>query len=376
MDKLPILLSLVLACVSGLLFALDLRGYFNPAEAAIAWVADASGTIRKLSREEFTWDRAQKGTSFASKDTVATGEDASARIYFKDGADVQLEPASMLVIDTRADELILSFISGGGKVRVARNSARRVVAARVRPVKLAGALPGAIPTAAPAETIAQAVGTGPNAQTALTPEVTNHEIPEARISVETIDELPANPEPVAPVLSRPLAAAPVPESILRNPEAVAKLREEITRIETLPPSPALVSPDEGARVELAGRAEVMLSWKPQAEAPRQYEISLRPVREGQGPKVFLSKEPSFKLKSLEPGRYVWTVRAMGASLRGSAAPPRWFEVFRKAEVAQVAAPPAPVVPKTAKPVQVTRPKAPARSAVENKKVNLLPVSVE
>jgi len=367
MDKLPILLSLVLACVSGLLFALDLRGYFNPAEAAIAWVADASGTIRKLSREEFTWDRAQKGTSFASKDTVATGEDASARIYFKDGADVQLEPASMLVIDTRADELILSFISGGGKVRVARNSARRVVASRVRPVKLAGALPGAVPAAAPAETIAQ---------TALTPEVTNHEMPEARISVETIDELPANPEPVAPVLSRPLAAAPVPESILRNPDAVAKLREEITRIETRPPSPALVSPDEGARVELAERAEVMLSWKPQAEAPRQYEISLRPVREGQGPKVFLSKEPSFKLRSLEPGRYVWTVRAMGASLRGSAAPPRWFEVFRKAEVAQVAAPPAPVVPKTAKPVQVTRPKAPARSAVENKKVNLLPVSVE
>src|SRR6516162_6005428 len=108
-------LFLFMALVFGGLFTADLQGYFNVAERPVAVLKTSNGTVRRLAKEQLTWDRAQSGTLFGAGDTISTGESARAKLVFYAGGELELDAGAMVVLGDDLQELKLNFVSGTGK---------------------------------------------------------------------------------------------------------------------------------------------------------------------------------------------------------------------------------------------------------------------
>lgn len=130
MNRLAILCS-ILALVFAALFVADLQGYFNLVHQPIAELRTSAGTVRRLGKNQLTWDRAQGGSFFALGDTISTGEDSKAKLVFVSGGELEIGAGAMVVLAGDTEELKLNFVSGAGKVRVAKEATSKISVARV-----------------------------------------------------------------------------------------------------------------------------------------------------------------------------------------------------------------------------------------------------
>jgi hypothetical protein len=118
-----------------------------------------------------------------------------------------------------------------------------------------------------------------------------------RVVAVTRGEAPSEPKPDVP--------APRPPQLSRpSADAVIKLR---------PDRSGLLGP-------------VKLSWKG-AEGARGYSVELVPEAEGEAPRVLETATAALELPRLPPGRYRWTVRALGPeALASDPTEPRSFRL--------------------------------------------------
>jgi hypothetical protein len=216
-----------IAIVFAALFVADLQGYFNITEKPVAVMRSSGGTVRRLALNHLTWDRAQPGTMFGMGDTISTGEDSRAKVAFYAGGEVDLEAGAMVVLGGDVEELHLNFVSGTGRVRIARASHSRITVARgaPKPKARAAAVVARAPVPVPA----------PLRTTVALPEPAKTEAPPPVV----VAEASPSPEPVAAV--PPVPAAPVAEA---QPEA--DQRVEVAVVDDLPaiPPPPPSIPEE------------------------------------------------------------------------------------------------------------------------------------
>lgn len=312
------------------LFVADLRGYFNVASDPIAILQESGGTVRRLGNHQLTWDRAATGTLFGSGDTLSTGEGATARIQFYAGGELILEPGAMVVLGGSVEELKLNFVSGAGKVRVAREAQKKIQVSR-------GTEKTPVNASASGKRLSGAANSG--------------------VVVETVDDLKVAPVPSAaevragrvlapstPIAEKTAATTPsaleapsltkaIQEKTIRNIESALKI--DSTKLMTaleIPKPPVLAFPDENAVMDLWAKEQPReFRWQPSEkskEAAKEYEVFLKPL-EGENRKLRIvkSKEPVLRLKDVPSGRYQWSVRVVTNSGRRSpAATPRTVEI--------------------------------------------------
>ena len=299
---------------SGALFAFDLMGYFNVAQVAIADLKEAKGSVSRLESEEWSWDRAQVGTRFSARDAIATGEASFARIRFKEGADLVLNPGSMVLLNTQVNEISLRFLTGSGHVRVAKSATKKFIASK-----------GPVPKIAKIE----------KTETAQVPAPVTQPV-EHIVPIEEVETLEATPQetaattPVLKEISQPLAPV-ISQAEIRNPEAALKSQQEITKVEELVVAPEIVSPLDASHFELTEQKEIVLRWKGDSKNLGKYEITLVPqAPDGKAPaKRFRADKEEYALKGIEPGKYDWSVRAIDTQAgRSPVSAHHWFTVSR------------------------------------------------
>ncbi|MCM2324391.1 MAG: hypothetical protein NDJ90_14125 [Oligoflexia bacterium] len=350
------LLSALLAVLFAALFVADLSGYFSSTRNPVALVSRADGSTRRLPKDQLLWDRAPVGALLGTGDTISTGEASSAKIVFHSGAELELEAASMVVLGSEKDEIKLSFVSGGGKVRVAKTATKKIVVARAAPGSTMAKKPQPAPKATPA--VAGQPGTTAGQPTPATPiaaetdpfvEVTETDeivpleraAPEAAKKVaEQTRQAPVTPPPPAPPK---LAIAPIQEKRALASEAapvksLLSARTELNAMSALPPAPgprfplneAAITAGDGTELrwdspEIRGEASPDLS----ENLIVSYEVTLRPESKdaAAAPVVLKTASTALPLQDVAPGRYRWSVRSVSrAGKLSPASSPRWLEV--------------------------------------------------
>jgi len=133
-----VLISAVFSGLFATLFVLDLRGFFNLAQDPVAFLKTTNGTVRRLANKELTWDRAEQGTLFGAGDTISTGEMARAKLVFYAGGELDLDAGAMVVLAGNVDELKLDFVSGTGRIRVAKEAAKKITVADTAASRITG----------------------------------------------------------------------------------------------------------------------------------------------------------------------------------------------------------------------------------------------
>lgn len=367
MNRFVVLFS-ILTVAFAALFVADLQGRFNVARDPVAILNLADGTVRRLGRSQLTWDRAGAGTLFGMGDTISTGEGAAARLAFYAGGELELDPGAMVVLSGDLDELKLNFVSGKGRVRVTKQTAKKFKVTRGPPPKRV-TRPNSTKSRSPA------AGRVPDA-------------PESRIEVVEVaaDELKIPPPPPAGALKEGLANASAPaapvnvntptasaaridaaqepaqeilgsapairESEIKNPENVMSTGGELASSLRLPPTPNVTYPEKDAVFDLSAGKVPELRWvvsdsawneytegtkdeSAKTSKPLGYEIILRPAQ-GDGPaKILRSASPQLPLTRVSKGKYLWSVRTVtGDGKRSPASESRWLEVRVPAQIAR------------------------------------------
>ncbi|MCM2278167.1 MAG: hypothetical protein NDJ89_08835 [Oligoflexia bacterium] len=267
MRWLPVLFGF-LALVFAAVFVADLSGFFNSTKNPVALVARAEGSTRRLPKDELVWDRALPGALLAAGDTISTGESSTARIAFHSGAELELEPASMVVLGAEKDELKLNFVSGGGKVRVSKSATKKVTVARGAP-KPAQAKPVNRAAAKPRKSATEVVDPLRTTPVATQPEVTLADSGPGAHSSPDVNPLTSVPE-VDPLIEvteseeiKPFTAAAAPT----QPEAVP-----VTEIAAVAGATATAA-GQGGR----GRAPASIASAPNATNPQEPAPASKPV---------------------------------------------------------------------------------------------------
>jgi hypothetical protein len=259
------LMSLVFAG----LFVADLRGYFNIAERPVAFLKGANGAVRRLAKSQLTWSRAQGGTLFGSGDTISTGEGARAKLTFYAGGELELDAGAMVVLAGGLEELKLNFLSGTGKIKVAKTAAAKFSVSRglktasakavaKAPARAASPAPGSTTTtpAPGATTVAQATPTpGATAVAQATPEPGATTVAQATPAgaQPSSDEGTLAPDTTAPAGATTAAAPTAGEP--EEAESVSGI--EVAVVEDLPvpaPPPAAAAGSTIAPTETQARA--------------------------------------------------------------------------------------------------------------------------
>ena len=280
-QRLTIVMLAVLAFVFSALFVLDLKGYFNRAEHPVAFLTTEDGTVRRLAKSELTWDRASEGTLFAAGDTISTGEESKAKLVFYAGGELELDSGAMVVLVGNLDELKLNFLSGQGRVHVAKNATSKI-------------------------TVARETSKGMSK-------------PDTRVEVAVVDHVDthtAAPERVLkppPAEAKSLAPA-IQEKNIRSPEKALANQGGMLTVEKLPPTPQIKFPANDTLVDLTEGPPPKLEWEiPPQTKPVSYEIILRSP-DGKGEeKVLKSDKPGLPLTEVPPGKYLWSVRAVASN---------------------------------------------------------------
>lgn len=333
------------------LFVADLQGFFNPTRRPIAFLKQAHGTVRRLALNELTWDRSRKGSEFSLGDAIATGEASRATLVFSMGGELELGPGSMIALGGQLEDLKLSFVTGTGKMRVARSAQSKIQIARAAPVTQASqpeqqAEPApALPPIAVAVVEDQEIRVSPPvAETAPDREVASGApSPAPESSPFTPGSAVASAEPVEPVQEESLvpALAVKEEAILKKQEKLAKFTApgELLTLDDLPPIPEPSFPSSDAVIDLTDQMP-RLEWKaaqsPETEGKKfTYEITLREAEDKAQPITMQTDKPFLSLPRVGVGRYLWSVRAVSKKgTRGPASSSRWLEVRAPAQISQ------------------------------------------
>jgi len=291
------MIRIVLGCLSlsftfAGLFAADLLGYFSRTSKPVAIVTESQGTVRRLPQGELIWNRSNHGTLLGVGDTIATGEDARARVNLYAGADLELDAGAMVVIAESLDELKLNFIAGSGKLQVTEKAKQKV-----RVVEERAGVRRARPS----------------------------------VAVEVVAKLP-------PVAVKAAAPPPPPKSLappiqvreIKHPERALASSGELATAQALPPVPRIKFPAPDAIIDLGRVKAADLEWEtPVATnaASLGYEVVLRPATSPGEELIFRSDRPRFPLARVASGKYLWAVRSVSATgRRGPASEARSIEL--------------------------------------------------
>ena len=370
MNKIVAILVLLTLTFAGL-FVADLRGYFNRVQKPVAELRFSDGTVSRLGNHQLTWDRAEKGALFATGDTISTGENARAKLVFYGGGELELNSGSMVVLAGSLEELKLNFVTGGGKVRIAKDSARKITVAKVKKAPAAKKLVAKTTVNSAPKSGAPVVTSEPEIEAQNSTEATEELTQEtpmqpSEVEVSVVDtkkvakpvtiakidpKAPAAAAQASPLLEPELEFAPKPlaltlslaiqEKSIRSPQAQLVAKAGIISTEELPPAPLIKSPAADAVIDLATAKAPRLEWDVQLKKTDQkiekmsYEVVLRPA-DGKGPeKVLKSDQSAIALNLLGRGKYLWSVRAVNASgKRGPASVSRWLEVKVPAQISR------------------------------------------
>jgi hypothetical protein len=299
------LLTVLFTC----LFAADVMGYFNIAHRPVARLRATDGNVRRLAKNQLTWDRAQGGTLFGFGDTIATGEDSRAKLVFFSGGDVDLESGAMLVLGGEKGELKLNFVAGTGRVRVSKTSQTKVSVVATNGGK-----------------------TQPKAGV-----VEVADLPEELEEVAEAEDKPEGKHAAKATLPpppKPVMASIIQEKSIRNPQKSLSAKGELVTLAALPPAPKLTFPERDSVVRLNGSTVARLQWAIPAPASDKdkkeiftYEIVLRPLQSSGVEKILRSEKSSLAIDELAKGKYLWSVRAVSADgRRGPASEIRGIEI--------------------------------------------------
>lgn len=294
--------SLFLSFLCGVVFWLDLRGYFSDSYQPIAFVQQGQGVVRHLRNREFSWDRIFQGQDVGNKDLISTGADGEARLKLYSGGEILVSPNTTLVITQESGDFQLKFLSAAGRVRVTEEL--------VKKVKIAKRAPAANSTNAVIEpTVDQ---------------------------IEVIKEVPEQ----APLLANEKAVQVKDSADLRNLESSLK-QSEIEKFAQLPPAPELLEPLSALRVDETDAKELGFKWKlsgAQEADDLAFEFLIRGPLTPEGTaetRVTSTKEWGHTLRRLKPGKYEWSVRSVKAREFKSPVPDfRSFEIRTLAQLRQ------------------------------------------
>lgn len=313
------------------LFLADLTGYFNVAANPIAILKAKDGTIRRLGNKQLTWDRANGGTLFGNGDTIATGEQALALLTFYAGAEIELDPNSMLVIQGTRDEIKLNFVSGTGKVRISKKSAAKIKIRKGRVTdttsasastgknNLSGALNGQkksdLETALNEDSSSDGIEIEKVDKVIVAPQLTKADIEAGKIvtrspaSATRSEDIQKLKEKKENDLDQKLTKT-ITEKKIKNKKNTLKTDGEVIAELKLPPTPTALSPAPDAQLT---DPKVQLKWMIEKEKKRkriQYEVTLRP-RDGKGEsRVIKTKKSRIVFPKVPEGNYVWSVRSI------------------------------------------------------------------
>jgi len=287
--------TLVLVATGGILcavlFVLDLMGRFNVASVPIAVLKMADGTVKRLGKDQLTWDRALGGTLFGAGDTIATGESARARLTFYAGTEIDLDPGAMVTLSGGPESLSLNFLSGGGRVRVTKAAQGKVKIQASNPV----------------------------AREALKVKV----VEKIAATVSRSEEAPI--EPPHDAQKQLAASARIEEKQIRNPgrtlaSLALKGQGGILTAADLPDAPQVLGPPPDQSFDLKKDHAARLQWKQSEKTPaKAFEVSLRPL-DGKSPaRTLTTRDPALPIAALHKGTYLWSVRAVMADGKRSPA---------------------------------------------------------
>lgn len=289
MRSTPILLILGLfICAAA--FVATISGAFRPHGTPVAQLTEANGTVFRLLKGEFTWDRTFRGSVFAMGDTISTGDHVEARIRFDAGGELYLSPGSTVVIKGTPDQLELSILSGSGLAFIEKgsqskwrlNDSKGIQTNLVDRLGMDGTagIPGAH---------------------SLLKEWLGHD-PRLIGGIR-------NPE-------RPLAGNPIGA-------AGGEL-----------PVPVVLTPENHAVVDFANVSALPMNWSVSSSrigathAPKKFEIVLTPVMGRGEPLKFIALDKQYSLKPIPIGEYSFSIRAVSEDgHRGAASKTRWFRVM-------------------------------------------------
>ncbi len=301
-----LILFLLLAIAGGFAagFVADLQGYFSAPSKPIAYLQDASGTVRRLPVEQLTWDRAQSGSLFAAKDTVQTGENGFARLVFYAGGELELGPGAMVALSGGTENVQLQFLSGEGKIRVTKSGQSKISVQA--PQTVAGQKQSA-----------------------------------SRIKVEVVERLKA---PTDKVIEKSKIVQALDEAVIRDKKNVLDTQGKTLGAIARLLAPTLQWPNEGAKMDL-NRERPKFAWRLEAsKGVKHYEFLLKPrtddeEEDAQKVRVYKTQKPEMLVTKLKAGKYLWSVRAVNEEgMRSPSADYRNFEIERKDRTPALAAP--------------------------------------
>ncbi|MGE0614909.1 MAG: hypothetical protein AB7P04_04660 [Bacteriovoracia bacterium] len=347
---------ILMAAVFAGLFIADLQGYFKEVPNPVAVLKSAEGTVRRLGSKELTWSRVSEGSYLGWNDTISTGEGARAKLAFLNGgAEVVLEPGAMVVLGGDVKELKLNFVSGSGRVRVAKKSQANVKVTReTYDSKAAAVKVAAKPAASSRHTAAVAAlkpgQTGLNIADELVGEIDP-------VVVEQVDELPTIKAPTPAELKNSVKQAAKPESesidaekpitkalsekaVIGKKGVLSAAGKELT-VETLPPLPVVTFPPEDAVIEIKPTVRipavqwVLMKPKDGNSAPTShFEISIRSPDQPDHARTITSSTPYLSVDKLGRGKLIYEVRSVTKDgKRSLASKARALEVKYQARIA-------------------------------------------
>jgi hypothetical protein len=254
------------AALSGYALFVELRGNFGTQGETLAWVRELNGAVRHLPSGELSWDRSLPGTPLGDRALISTQADSRAKLAFASGEEVVLLENTTLLVTRKADAFELKLLNPRGRVRMSEELAAKVSV--------------------------ESVDAASGESKVVDPKT---------IAVKDLSQLKLPPV-VAPKASTIQAAS------IRNPNAALNQRE-VARARLLPASPRLMGAN---RVEHA--EDYLLEWKPGTKkgAPTEglrYEVVLK-MPEGTE-RVLPTGDTRLRVGRLKPGRYQWSVRAIG-----------------------------------------------------------------
>ena len=305
MTSRPAWISGLLSLVFAAIFLADLYGMLEAKRHPVAYVRTADGVVRHLPAGELSWDLAQRGTLLDLGDALLTS-DLPASVRFFEGAQLELDPTTLVIVGGGLDDLKLNFLRGDGELFVARAAREkiRLASATRKPTRL------------------------------LEDRDLPRETPEAARAASTESVRSVRP-------ARASALASVELARLRNPSAALGTRGRALTTRSLPPIPQPGPPADESHLEIPRGQAPVLTWSLVGGGPQfRYEVQVRPANpspaaRGPEPRIFRTDRLSLALTDFSTGRYLWSVRAIAPDgRRGPASPTRALEIQRVTAIAK------------------------------------------
>jgi len=343
----------ILAFVFLGLFVADLRGFFNVAHIPVAYLQQAHGTVRRLAKNDLTWDRAEMGTLFGAEDTISTGEEAGARLTFYAGGEIDLGPGTMVYLGGSVEELQLSFVSGKAKIRMTQAAKQKIKIASapfIRKRRMVMVAEGK-----PSSSIAGGTEVSLNDQTNISSPFLIRNL--AQVELETVNKLNVAPMPDQGQLKlgkgainlaklgdldlsgieNTMITKAIEEKSIRNMDKVLSTDGKIASTSYLPERPEILFPDEDAVIKISSRDHKMkwkLSKNEEKSKLKHFEILLRLANSEAKPKIIKTRKFFLPISRLGKGKYLWSVRSVSKDgKKGPRAKARWLEVKIPAKIA-------------------------------------------